>query len=65
MATHSCLENPMDTGAWQGTAHGVAESDRTEQLSMHYDVTVRNRGCFFLLISTKTSAKPGFFPVYL
>ena len=24
MATHSCLENPMDRGAWQATAHGVA-----------------------------------------
>ena len=21
----SCLENPMDRGAWQATAHGVAE----------------------------------------
>ena len=22
---HSCLENPMDRGAWQVTAHGVAQ----------------------------------------
>ena len=22
---YSCLENPMDRGAWQATAHGVAE----------------------------------------
>ena len=22
----SCLENPMDRGAWQATVHGVAES---------------------------------------
>ena len=22
----SCLENPMDRGAWQATAHGVAKS---------------------------------------
>ena len=21
---YSCLENPMDRGAWQGTVHGVA-----------------------------------------
>ena len=25
----SCLENPMDTGAWQPTVHGIAkESDK-------------------------------------
>ena len=23
---YSCLENPMDTGAWQATVHGVEES---------------------------------------
>ena len=27
---YSCLENPMDRGAWQATVHVVAESDRTE-----------------------------------
>ena len=27
---HSCLENPMDRGAWQTTVHGVTESDTTE-----------------------------------
>ena len=27
---YSCLENPMDRGAWQATVHGVAkESNRT------------------------------------
>ena len=29
---HSCLENPMDRGAWQTT---VKELNMTEQLSMH------------------------------
>ena len=23
---HSCLENPMDRGAWQATVHGVTKS---------------------------------------
>ena len=27
---YSCLENPMDGGAWQATVHRVAESDVTE-----------------------------------
>ena len=26
MATHSCLENPMDGGAWWAAVHGVAKS---------------------------------------
>ena len=28
----SCLENPMDRGAWWATVHGVAESQMTEWL---------------------------------
>ena len=26
----SCLENPVDRGAWRATVHGVTESDTTE-----------------------------------
>ena len=27
---YSCLENPMDRGAWQATVLGITESDMTE-----------------------------------
>ena len=27
---YSCLENPMDRGAWRATVRGVPESDRAE-----------------------------------
>ena len=29
---YSCLENPMDGGAWQATVHRVAELDTAERL---------------------------------
>ena len=35
---YSCLENPMDTGAWRATVHGVAESDMTKQLTLSLSV---------------------------
>ena len=27
---YSCLENPMDRGAWWATVHGVTKSDMTD-----------------------------------
>ena len=33
---YSCLENPMDTGAWWATVHGVTKSwTRLKQLSTY------------------------------
>ena len=30
----SCVENPMDRGAWRATVHGDAESNTTEWLTL-------------------------------
>ena len=29
---YSCLENPMDGGAWWATVHGITELDMTKRL---------------------------------
>ena len=33
---YSCLENPMDIGAWWARVHGVTELDTTEQLNLNF-----------------------------
>ena len=33
---YSCLENPMDRGAWQATVHRVTQSDTTEHSTHVY-----------------------------
>ena len=39
---YSCLENSMDREARQGTVHGVAESDMTEQLTLWLSFGLEN-----------------------
>ena len=50
---YSCLENPMDRGAWRATIHGVAELDVTEQLalSLSYVHTHTHTYTLFQLLS--------------
>ena len=38
---HSCLENPIDRGAWWVTVHGVAESETTEQVTLSLLFTLK------------------------
>ena len=44
---HSCLENPMDGGAWSATVHGVAKSQ-----------TWLSDFCFFFSLSLGRAVKP-------
>ena len=47
MATHSCLENPMDRGAWEVTVDGLAQSQTRLQLPNLLRILV----CIFSLVA--------------
>ena len=47
----SCLENPMDRGAWWAAVYGVTESDRAECQSAHQCIKGESRG-FVSLVSS-------------
>ena len=39
---YSCLENPMDRGAWRATVHGMAKS-QTGLSDYHFHLVVANK----------------------
>ena len=53
---YSCLENSMDRGAWQATVHGVAELDKTEQLSTAHKVLLTKFKISYYSIGCVTTA---------
>ena len=58
---YSCLENPMDRGAWRATVHGVTKSQT--QLNTHIQhthihmITVRFKTCFTGYLSPKVNVQ--------
>ena len=52
---YSCLENPMDRGAWQATVHRVTESHKATEQVVAQGVTMYIPGgpCLFRVISHK------------
>ena len=46
---YSCLENPMDRGAWQATVHGIAKS-QLKRLSTHAHTHISLHVCVCVYI---------------
>ena len=66
---YSCLESPMDRGAWWATVHGVAKSQTQLNEQSTHDIPLcmyhvflihssvdRHLGCFFVLAIVNSAA---------
>ena len=42
---YSCLENPMDRGAWGATVHGVTKESDTQRTDLRNNVCVTESLC--------------------
>ena len=52
---YSCLEDSMDREAWQGTVHGVTESDTTEHTAQQHTEMIMTLFCAKCKYSLKIS----------
>ena len=59
---YSCLENPMDRGAWRATVHGVTESQK--QLSTCARLVVKASQEFTIYFAFKTWGLEAYFSNY-
>ena len=55
---YSCLENPMDGGAWQATAYRVAKSQTRLSIFTHSYFTKKMGNEKTLLLSLQNNEKP-------
>ena len=46
---YSCLENPMDRGAWQTTVHGAAKSGTNDRLTLSLSCIILKNQYYLLL----------------
>ena len=47
---YSCLENPMDRGAWRATVHGVAKESYMTEATEHAHIYVIYNAFYLLFI---------------
>ena len=56
---YSCLENPVDRGAWQATSHGVAQSLIRLSTQTHYTFMHTYYAYYIFILTNKSKKKVG------
>ena len=54
---YSCLENPMDRGAWQAIVHGVAKEAQLSDKTMREKQMIKKHLCYDLFLFYPTRFK--------